>query len=80
MLYDLVVCHSGQKAVEESREAQPADVELEVGGMKVIPLGEENSGEKEMLLRTAAGYEAASDFLKQSLYGDRHKRIPGLPK
>ena len=48
--------------------------------MRVIPLGEENSGEKEMLLRTAAGYEAASDFLRQSLYGDRHKRIPGLPK
>ena len=69
----------GQKSVEDSSgKTEPESVELEVGGMKVVPLGERYSGEKDVLLTTAAGYEAASDFIKRSLYGDRHKRIPGL--
>lgn len=69
--------YAGQREVLDSREVQPASSEIEVGGVRVIPLGEENSGEQEVMLRAAAGYEVAADFLKQSLYGGRQKRIPG---
>ena len=49
-----------------------------MGGAKVILLGEESSdGDDKITLRTSTGYEAASNFLRQSLYGDRHKRLPG---
>ena len=68
---------SGQKEVLDAREVQPVTTEIEVGGVRVIPLGEENSGEKKMVLRTAAGYEEANDFLRRNLYGGRQKRISG---
>ena len=67
----------GQLEAAESAEAPPEPREVEVGGVKVIPLGEENSGDQNVVLRTAAGYEEASDFLKKSLYGGRQKRISG---
>ena len=61
----------------ESSEAAPEPSEVEVGGIKVVPLGQESSGDQSIVLRTAAGFEEASNFLKQSLYGGRQKRIPG---
>lgn len=68
---------SGQKEARESREVQPDEVELKVGGVRVIPLCDEESAKETIMLRTASGYETAAQFLKQCLYGDRHKRIPG---
>ena len=73
----IILSVSGQKEVLEAREVQPASSEIEVGGVRVIPIGEENSREEKVVLRTAAGYEEASDFLTRSLYGGRQKRIPG---
>ena len=68
---------SGQKEVLEACEDQPMSSKIEVGGVRIIPLGEENSREEKMVLRAAAGYEAANDFLTRNLYGGRQKRIPG---
>lgn len=67
----------GQVEAAESNEGAPEPSEVEVGGVKVVPLGQENSGDQSVVLRTAAGFEEASNFLKQSLYGGRQKRIPG---
>lgn len=67
----------GQAEAGERSQAAPEPSKVEVGGVRVVPLGEESSGDQSITLRTAAGYEEASNFLKQSLYGGRQKRIPG---
>ena len=67
----------GQAEAGEPNEAAPERSEVEVGGVRVVALGEESSGGRSVMLRTAAGYEEAANFLKQSLYGGRQKRIPG---
>ena len=61
----------------EPNEAAPERSEVEVGGVRVVALGEESSGGRSVMLRTAAGYEEAANFLKQSLYKKKKKRIPG---
>ena len=67
----------GRAEAGESDQAAPKPSEVEVGGVRVVALGNESSVGQSAVLRTAAGYEEASNFLKQSLYGGRQKRIPG---
>ena len=74
-IYFLIII--GQVEAGEPNEAALEWSEVEVGGVRVVALGEESSGGRSVMLRTAAGYEEAANFLKQSLYGGRQKRIPG---
>ena len=67
----------GQAEAGDPNQDAPEPSEVEVGGVRVVALGEESSRGRSITLRTAAGYEEASNFLKQSLYGGRQKRIPG---
>ena len=76
-IYFLCIIIIGQAEAVEPNEAAPERSEVEVGGVRVVALGEESSGGRSIMLRTAAGYEEAANFLKQSLYGRRQKRIPG---